>query len=38
MAIELCEKHVGRLRDMSPLWEMYVCLFVCLLVCLLMKL
>jgi cysteine desulfurase len=21
-AIELCEKHVGRLREMSPLWEM----------------
>mmetsp|Transcript_5505 Transcript_5505/g.8597 ORF Transcript_5505/g.8597 Transcript_5505/m.8597 type:complete len:92 (-) Transcript_5505:543-818(-) len=21
-AIQLCKKHVGRLRDMSPLWEM----------------
>ena len=22
LAIDLLEKHVGRLRDMSPLWEM----------------
>lgn len=22
LAIELCAKHVTRLRDMSPLWEM----------------
>lgn len=21
-AVDLCEKHVKRLRDMSPLWEM----------------
>lgn len=22
MAVKLLEKHVGRLREMSPLWEM----------------